>query len=194
MLLLSGCAAPGPWAPLFDGRSLSGWSETNFGGEGEVHVEDSSLILEIGGPLTGVTWTGDFPKIDYEVRLDAVRLLGSDFFCGLTFPVGDSHCSLILGGWGGSLVGLSNVDGYDASENQTRSYRTFEENRTYRVLLRVTSERIEAWVDGEPIVDQPVPGHTFSIRPEVYLSRPFGIASFTTAASISNLELRQLDG
>lgn len=179
---------------MFDGNTTAGWTATPFGGEGEVHVDDGRLILENGEPLTGVTWTRDFPRDEYEVRLEAVRLLGTDFFCGLTFPVGDSHCSLILGGWGGSLVGLSNVDGRDASENVTRTYMAFTEGVTYRIRLRVTAESIQAWVDDEPIVDQPRDGHTFGLRPEVILSRPFGIASFATATALRGIEMRTLDG
>lgn len=199
-LLLFACACStagtekAEWISLFDGDTLAGWTETNFGGQAEVHVEDGQLILENGEPLTGISWNGDFPRLDYEVRLDATRLLGTDFFCGLTFPVGDSYCSLILGGWGGSLVGLSNVDGHDASENVTRSYMSFSEGQTYRIRLRVTTAAIQAWVDGEPIVDQPREGHTFGIRPEVLLSRPFGIASFATATALSGIEMRPLDG
>ena len=191
------CTAAGTeeagWISLFDGDTLAGWTETNFGGQAEVHVEDGQLILENGDPLTGISWDGEFPRLDYEVRLEATRLLGTDFFCGLTFPVGDSYCSLILGGWGGSLVGLSNVDGHDASENATRSYMSFSEGQTYRIHLRVTTAAIQAWVDGEPIVDQPREGHTFGIRPEVLLSRPFGIASFATATALNGIQMRPLD-
>ncbi len=196
-LLLAGCTSVAPqtpqWTPLFDGESLAGWAETNFGAQGEVHVESGELIFEIGEPLPGVTWTGECPSLDYEVELDVTRLLGTDFFCGLTFPVGDSHCSLILGGWGGSLIGLSNVDGKDASENETRRYMGFEQDQSYHIRLRVSAERIEAWVDGQQIVSQPSAGHTFSIRPEVELSRPFGIASYLTATAVRNVEMRRLD-
>ena len=51
--------------------------------------------------------TNEIPKINYEVALDAMRVSGSDFFCGLTVPVNDSFCSLIVGGWGGGLGGVS---------------------------------------------------------------------------------------
>ena len=60
-----------------------------------------------------------FPKVDYEVNLDAKRVAGNDFFCGITFPVGKRFCSLIVGGWGGATVGLSSIDGKDAAENET---------------------------------------------------------------------------
>ena len=59
--------------------------------------------------------TADFPREDYEVSLEARRLEGTDFFCGLTFPVGKEPCTLIIGGWGGTTVGLSNVDDYSAA-------------------------------------------------------------------------------
>lgn len=133
------------WKPLFDGKTLDGWKITNFGGEGEVTVEDGSIILEYGSSLTGITYDGTFPKTNYEITLEARRLDGTDFFCGMTFPVAESHCSLILGGWGGAVVGLSSIDGHDASENETTQYKKFRsrtmvqnppasDSRTYRSL------------------------------------------------------------
>ena len=104
-----------PSKSLFDGKSLKGWKKTQFGGEGKVEVKDGRIVLHSGGPMTGITWTEDFPKIDYEISLEAMRVDGSDFFCGLTFPVGDKPCSFIVGGWGGGVVGLSSIDGSDAS-------------------------------------------------------------------------------
>ena len=114
---------------LFDGGSLDGWKITQWKYRGEVRVEDEKLILEKGHECTGVTWQRDFPKINYEVNLDAKRVKGNDFFCGMTFPVKDEYCSLIIGGWGGKLVGLSNIDGYDASDNSTTTLRSFENDR-----------------------------------------------------------------
>ena len=45
---------------------------------------------------------------------------GGDFFATLTFPVDDSFCTFVTGGWGGDIVGLSSIDGWDASDNETR--------------------------------------------------------------------------
>ena len=126
MLLLFTCAAllgasrgRGPamadegWQSLFDGKSLGQWKSTEFGGEGKVTVANGQINLEAGVMLTGITWTGSsFPKTNFEVSLEAKKVDGTDFFCGLTFPVAESHCSLILGGWGGGIVGLSSLDGW----------------------------------------------------------------------------------
>ncbi len=63
------------------------------------------------------------------------------------FPVKKSHCSLVLGGWGGSLTGLSSLDGFDASENETTNVMDFKEGQWYKIRLRVTEKKIEAWID-----------------------------------------------
>ena len=112
--LESAPAKVGEWQSLFDGESLKGWQNTPFTGRGEVRVEKGAIALKPGKPMTGVTWTGTFPRSDYEIRFEAVRLAGNDFFATVTFPVQDSFCTLVTGGWGGDIVGLSSIDGWDA--------------------------------------------------------------------------------
>lgn len=186
----AGNAAPPEWRPLFDGQALGDWKPTAFGGEGDVDVRDGALRIAMGVDLSGVTWQGDFPRQGYELALEARRVEGHDFFCGLTFPVGDDHCSLILGGWGGAVVGLSCIDGQDAANNATTKVMAFEQNRWYAVRVRVTPERIVCFLDDEPIVDQPRAGHEFSLRQEVEASQPLGIATYATTAEIRGLRWR----
>ncbi len=182
------------WISLFDGKTLNGWKITDFGGQGDVYVKDGQIILEMGADLTGITWTKPeiLPKVNYEVSLDAMRVEGTDFFCGLTVPVRDEFCSLILGGWGGGVCGISCIDGMDASENDTTCFREFENKRWYHVRLRVTDKRIQAWVDDEKIIDQDIEGAKLSVRIEVDLSKPFGIASWQTTAALKNIRVRRL--
>jgi hypothetical protein len=178
---------------LFDGKSLSGWKATNFGGEGDVSAKDGVLIMDQGSDMTGVTYDrDDFPKIDYEVTLEGKRLKGNDFFCTTTFPVADSHCSLVLGGWGGAVVGLSSIDGKDASENATKSLQKFKQDQWYRVRIRVTRERIEVWVDDQKVVDQVTKGKKVSIRAECELCKPFGIATWRTTGAVRDIRVRNL--
>ncbi|MCA9120240.1 MAG: DUF1080 domain-containing protein [Planctomycetaceae bacterium] len=187
------CAADEPnWKPLFDGRTLSGWKITNFGGEGDVTVGKDSIILDYGSSLTGITYTGELPTTNYEISLEARRLDGTDFFCGMTFPVADSHCSLILGGWGGAVVGLSSIDGHDASENETTQYYKFNADQWYKIRLRVEPERIQAWIDDKTWVDQDIKGRKITTRGEVNLSKPFGISSFETRSELRRLQIREL--
>jgi len=181
------------WKSLFDGQALGDWKSTVFGGEGAVQVSDGNLVLRPGSPLTGVTWKGtELPSGSYELELEAKKTQGIDFFCGLTFPVGDNHCSLIVGGWAGSVVGLSNIDDQDASRNDTTRYLSFAKDRWYKIRVQVTDERIRAWIDDELVVDQELEGKRISVRAEVLLSRPLGICTFETEAAFRNLRWKPL--
>lgn len=174
---------------LFNGKSLMGWEITNFGPQGPVFVSGNEIILGMGDGCTGITWTGDFPETDYEVSLEAKRMEGNDFFCGMTFPAGKDPCTLIVGGWGGTVVGLSCIDGMDASENETTSIRKFDNHRWYAIRLNVSNDSIKAWIDSEMVVSVEIAGKKLSVRPEVELSRPFGVASWRTKAALRNMRL-----
>ena len=143
--------------------------------------------------MTGITWTGSFPRSNYEVRLEAVRLEGSDFFASMTFPVQDSFCTWVTGGWGGDIVGLSSLDGWDASDNETRSYFTFENSRWYALRLQVTDDRIMAWIDEQIIIRVVITGRSIGLRPgEISRSAPFGFASYATTGALRKIEYRLL--
>src|SRR5215467_4666071 len=164
------------WQLMFDGKTLGGWRETPFAGHGELQCGSGLIVLNTGDPFTGIQWTNETPRIDSEIALDAMRMSGPDFFCGLTVPVGTNFCSLIVGGWGGSLVGISSLDHMDASENETTHYKSFEQNRWYRIRLRITERRIEAWIDQEKVVNVDTTERRISLRPgDIELSKPFGI-------------------
>ena len=187
-------AAPKPakWISLFDGKTLKGWQKTKFGGEGKVEVKNGRLFLGYGANITGVHTKRKLPKTNYEVRLDAMRFDGSDFFCGLTFPVGKKHLSLIIGGWGGGVCGISSIDDNDASENETTTYRMFKKKKWYSVRLRVTDTKIEAWLEGKKIVNLKTKGRKLSIRIEVEPSKPFGFSTWQTTGALRNIRIRSL--
>jgi len=185
-------AAESPWKPLFDGKTQAGWEATPFAGAGEIEVRDGTLVLN-QGILTGVHWTNEFPTVDYELSLEAQRVLGIDFFCGLTFPVGPDHLTLIVGGWGGSVVGLSNIDGDSANQNSTTQLERFESGRWYAVRLRVVSTNVSVWLDGRRIIDLDTRGKRLSLREgEIERSKPLGVASWSTTAALRNLGWRPI--
>ena len=178
---------------LFDGKSLKGWKSTNFGGEADVVVEDGAIVMDRGSNMTGITYDkDDFPKTNYEVTFEGKRLKGIDFFCTTTFPVGNDHCSLVVGGWAGAVVGLSSIDDRDASENETRKNMGFDNNKWYRVRIRVTPERITAWIDKDKVVDLATKGRKISIRPECDLSRPFGVCTWSSTGAVRDIRVRPL--
>lgn len=195
-LLLALCAltADKPaWQPLFDGKSLDGWKVVEFGGDGDVKVDDGRILMKMGNSLTGVTYAGDdLPKSNYEIELEAMRVDGIDFFCALTFPVADSHCSFIVGGWAGAVVGLSSIDNKDASENETTQYVTFKTGQWYRLRVRVTDDNISAWIDDKQVVNQDIKDRKISTRNEVDLSKPLGLSAWQTTSAVRGMKLRKL--
>ena len=180
------------WTPLFDGATLNGWKPAPFPGQGPVTLRDSNIILGKGDRMTGVVFTRPFPTVDYELRFEAARLEGNDFFAGLIFPVKSSFCSWICGGWDGSTVGLSNLDGFDASENETSLARDFVQGRWYRFQLAVTQDRLRASIDGATIIDLDVRLHEFSLRfDDTDLARPLGFASYGTVGGLRQIAWRR---
>ena len=178
---------------LFDGKTLKNWKSSEFGGDAEPQVEDGKLIVGVGATLSGVTYTGPaLPKVDYEIELDAQKLSGDDFFVGLTFPYKDNFATLVLGGWGGGLVGISSVDNMDAANNDTGTTMNFERKKWYHVKVRATDKKIEAWVDNEQVVNLETEGKKIDLRVDIENARPFGLATYQTAAGYKNIVVRKL--
>jgi len=180
------------WKNLFDGKTLEGWKAPEFGGEGEVSVKDGMILLPMGASMTGITYTGEVPKDNYELAWEAARLDGIDFFATATFPVGKDHCSFVTGGWGGMVVGLSCVDYYDAGDNETTKFHDFKDKQWYKFRVRVTPAKIEVWIDDEQLVDVKREGKTIGIRDEVDLCRPLGISAWCTTGGVRAVRIRKL--
>ncbi|MEM6691808.1 MAG: family 16 glycoside hydrolase [Planctomycetota bacterium] len=188
------------WLPLTD------WRPVQFGGEGEVtqKTANGELLIELdyGDPLTGVVidWEdaklSALPRNNYELELLTRRTDGFDFFCALTFPIDKACVSLVLGGWGGSVTGISSINYMDASENATTLYRQYENDKWYRVRVRVDDFGIRCFVDDEDVVDvmrEADPSmQMFDVRPEVELCKPIGMANFQTTAEFKGIRIRRL--
>jgi alpha-L-rhamnosidase len=180
---------------LFDGKKLGKWKPADFSEKAnDITVANGELRIATGKPMAGIVWDGALPaRNNYEIELDAKRTDGHDFFCGLTFPVGKDPCTLVCGGWGGAVVGLSCVDGYDASENSTTKTVEFKNNQWYHIKVRVTDNKIEAWIDDEQLVEQEREGHRISVRMEVEPTIPLGVATWNTGSALRNIKFRKLE-
>lgn len=181
------------WRSLFDGKTLKGWKEADFFGKGPVVVTNGMILLK-SGYMTGITWanTNDLIRMNYELSLDAKRVEGSDFFCGLTFPVGPDAVTLIAGGWGGSLVGLSCLDGEDAANNETTTSMEFKQDQWYFIRVQVKPNRITAWIDGEKMVDVDTTDRRVGVRLECEPCVPLGIATWSTTGAVRDIKVRPL--
>ncbi len=184
-----------PWTNLFDGKEMTGWEVVkglDYEDAGKVEIKEGSLVLGMGDPATGVRWTGKFPKVNYEVELEGQRVEGSDFFCGMSFPVGDGALTLILGGWGGWMTGLSCVDGYRAIDNETCSSTEFKNKQWYRIRVRVTKSQVSAYVDDQRICQLETAHRKLTVTSEMEPCLPLGIATWVTAAALRNIRYRAL--
>ena len=195
---VAGCEvgpAAGTVTALLNGKDLAGWKvlrKGSFERAGRIYVKDGQLILEAGQPLTGLTWTGAFPSDGYEVSLEAMRVEGSDFFCGMTFPAAGGYGTLIVGGWGGQLVGISNIDGKSAEENDTTRIVEFKDRRWYHIDLRVARGRIEVRLDGKELISLATAGKHLAVWKQQEPVRPFGLTTWWTVAALRDIRLRRL--
>jgi len=181
------------WQSLFDGKTLKGWKQADFAGGGAVEVTKGTLHVGMGESLSGITFTNKVPETNYEVEVEGKKVQGSDFFCALTFPVGKEHCTFVMGGWGGAVVGISSLDQMDASENETTKYMKFEKDQWYKIRVRVTAKKIEAWIDEEKLADVELEGKKVSMRPgDIEQNVPFGIATYQTESAFKSIKIRAL--
>lgn len=179
---------------LFNGKSLDDWESVDVGGSGVVELEGGLMLINQGENVSGAIYkkAAELPMTNYEITLEAKRMQGVDFFVGLTFPVGDvKHCAtLICGGWGGSVTGISCIDGMDASDNNTSTYQRYKDDEWYAIKLRVTPKNISVWLGDKQIIDEDIEGKKISVRPgaiESYL--PLSLTTFNTMAAIRNVKL-----
>jgi len=185
-------ASPEHWTPMFDGKSLQGWKPHAPAAVPGVTVKDGFILIP-QARLSGIAWTGEFPASNYEIRYEAARLAGNDFFASPTFPVDNSFCSWINGGWGGTVVGLSSLDFDDASENDTSTIHDFVQGRWYAFRLAVTTNRIRAWIDSQLIIDADITGRRVTLRADDSgLFTPLGFSSYSTLTGLRKIEYRRL--
>lgn len=182
---------------------IQDWEAASFGGDGAIEFKkiektgdgkqhDQLIEFASGDPLTGLRWTGPLPRENYELRLQARRVEGFDFFVAVTFPVGKEHCSFVLGGWGGGILGISSINGDDAANNETTQYKDFKNGQWYKVRIRVDEKAIVCWIDDEEWVNVERGRNSFDIRIEMDPCLPLGLANFQCTSEIKSIELRKL--
>lgn len=182
-----------PWINLLENKEL--W-EDPLNSQTTQWNEDGSVMVTYGESVAGIRWTGDLPKAPYEMELEARRLDGVDFFCGLTFPVrsNDECVTLILGGWGGAQVGISSIDGMDAAQNETSQIIVFEKGQWYKVHLTVTEKKLQVSLDGKQIIDVDIEGKKLGLRHgPIENFSPLSLTTFQTDGQFRNLRWRSLD-
>ena len=183
-------------ADLFNGKDLGGWTaivdDIFYDRTGKVEVVDGSVVLAAGQDMTGVRWSGKMLRDNFRIAFQARRVEGDDFFCGLTFPVRKGYVTLILGGWGGSAVGLSNIDDLSAIENETTSSIQFAKGKWYDIEVEVGGGRIVVAIDDKVIIDQKIGTHRFNVWPQMEPPRPLGFCTYSTKGAFRKFAVQRL--
>jgi len=142
----------------------------NLTRKGKVAVRGGRLVLGPGGPYTGVAWTGEPPRTDYELTI-AARASGGHDFCNVTFPVGKAFCTLRPRAWGIALAPDS----------------------LHKLRLRVAAGRVQAWLDDKLVTDVPRSKAQTALPLAFDAMKPLGVhASLGTRLAISSIELTRL--
>ena len=183
--------------PLFNGKDLSGWKVVDYIGGGAVNVqEDGAISCAVGKPLSGIAYTNPIPTMSYELKLEAMRVEGSDFFIGLTIPIEDNFCSVIIGGWGGGLCGVSSINYMDASENMWTRGLSFDSNRWYTLRVRVMPNVMQIFLDDKlyhaRIEYEKSTQFTLRSGSDIDKTKPLGLATFETHARWRNFTLTKI--
>ncbi len=187
-----------PWRNLFDGKTLDGWKQETTSqfaewGIGNVNIENGQLELATSrGRGVAIATTAPVPRTNYEVRVEAMRISGTDF-ASLHFPVGDACCTLMVGAreWDPQdVVALDRVDGKRGLDNNTTHHVSFQSGRWYVVTLRVTDDRVQVWIDKEQVIDLPRRGHEFSVDWEDCWDGPLGVYAWMDPKSGAVAKLR----
>lgn len=146
-VLASGPVIPGRWLDLLGLVSLE---RDRLGGDwapaGDARIAKGRATLALPVRVEG----------SYDLEVDFTREQGGETVSS-HLPVGATACSMFLSGWGGSVHGLSNVDGREARDNATTVRPgTLANDRRYRLLLQVRVEgenaAITAMLDGDRLI------------------------------------------
>ncbi len=193
LVLTALLSARGGETALFNGKDLAGWKHPELSGSGACGVENGVMFIGQGEVISGLTYTNETPKIGYEIEAEARRVLGSDFFFALTAPHTTNCFTLVCGGWGGNVTGISSLNYLDASENDTANVVKYEDNRWYNIRLRVEPKTITVWIDGDKLIEADVEGRHIGMRHgDIEKCMPLGVATYQSKGEIRKLVLRTL--
>jgi hypothetical protein len=184
---------------LLSGDLASSWASAGIEGDVGFEIASEELNQPASRPMSGARferWREQkMPVVDYTIEYEAMRVEGTDFFGTVTFPVRslETCASLVVGGWGGALVGISCIDTYDASENTTRSEQKIENGKWYHFRIEVRAEEIKVWMDGRIVVNTSISGRKVSLRSgDIGKCAPFGFATYLSTGKVRGVLITKL--
>lgn len=147
------------WTNLFDGKSLKGWVESGgrYDGDADWSVEDGAIVGRQGANGQGGLLYTKKPYAEFELELEA--MISHPFDSGVFVRMAPAlkGAQLTLDYRDGGEVGAIYSDGFLAHNEGGKA--RFKKDEWNQLRLRVTGKdmRIEAWLNGEALVDYRLP-------------------------------------
>ena len=92
------------------------------------------------------------PPAEYDLELVVMRTSG-DNSIKIGVPLGARRTTLVIDGYAGKYTGLATIDGQDFNENaSTWRGRALENNRDYRIQVRVRTNSIHVLFDDRIVI------------------------------------------
>lgn len=136
------------------------------------------------------------PNGEYDFRVSFTRRTGKDSI-GLFFVSGGKQAAFEVDAWGQHLAGMQLLDGKDLRANPTRvANQALENGRRYTIEVRVRKDRVEALLDGKPLVTHRSNGSDFSMVDLWRMPHPaaLGIAAWDSETLFHAIEVRRVSG
>lgn len=169
------------WTPLFNGKSLEGWTQKN--GSATYRVEDGAIVgrTAVGSPnsfLCTLEEYGDF-ELEFEVRVhddlnSGVQIRSKtkdkaegDFQFGRVFgPQVEIEASGEKGAEAGYVYGEATGLGWLTAEDDLVPLKQFQDGEWNHYRIVAKGARIQTWINGKQIEDL--------THEEIYRTHPRG--------------------
>jgi hypothetical protein len=134
---------------------------------------------------------------DLEVRFTMLRGVESN----LVLPVGGRNCVVIVGGWGGRIAGLAQIDGRAGNQNtSTAKHAPLQPRQQQRLFcqVRVTGSQasIEVELNSRPLIRWQGQASSLSCPPSWNIPNPqsLGLAAYRSAVTYQSARLKLVAG
>ncbi len=164
VLLSTASLSAGEWTPLFDGKSLTGWTQKN--GTATYRVEDETIV---GKTMTGSPNSflcsdkdyGDF-ELEFEVKVDNAlnsgvqirsQTKGGTDSGRVNGPQVEIEASGENGAEAGYVYGEATGRGWLTSEAHLKPHKYFKDGQWNKFRVVAKGPRIQTWINGKPVED-----------------------------------------
>jgi len=206
VLAMTASLSAGEWKPLFDGKTLEGWTQRN--GTATYRVEDKTIVGKTseGSPnsfLCSDKKYGDF-ELEFEVKVDnalnsGVQIRSQTKGDTLTERVNGPQVEIEASGEGGAeagyVYGEATDRGWLTPEERLKPHKHFKDGEWNKFRVVAKGPRIQTWINGEMIEDL-TDEEIYKTHPKGFIGlQVHGIGKGTGPYEVAwrNIRIKELD-